>query len=169
MMEYCWCDRVTNKRLFHEPGSRPIACTIRQCQLRLYGHVTCFLEVNLAYRAVFERDNLEWRRPKGLPQSSWLGKVHESCWDVPGMGRGPACRLAWRNPREWRSRVGEAMHYLAYAPVDWLIDWLNMFRLYHRSKRNIPFQSLPLFSIIFQCSSFHQKLVHFIHFRLKIL
>ncbi len=23
------------------------------------------------------------------PQSSWLGKVDESCWDVLGMGRGP--------------------------------------------------------------------------------
>ncbi len=94
IMGYRWFDHVTNWRLLRETGSRPIVCTIRQRQLRLYGHAARFPQVNPAYRAVFERYNPGWRRPRGRPQSSWLGKVDESCWDVLGMGRRPACRLA---------------------------------------------------------------------------
>ncbi len=115
---YCWFDHVTNQRLLHETGLRPIACTIRQRQLRLYGHVARFPEVDPAYQAVFERDNPGWKRPRGRPQSSWLGKVDESCWDILGMGRWPACRLAWRHPREWRRRVGEVTHHPACVPDD---------------------------------------------------
>ncbi len=77
-----------------------------------------FPEVDPAYWAVFERDNPGWRRPRGRPQSSWLGKVDESCWGVPGIGKGPACRLARRNPREWRRRVDEATRHPVYAPDD---------------------------------------------------
>ncbi len=85
---YRWFDRVTNQRLLSETGSRPIVCTIRQRQLRLYGHVARFPEADPAYRAVFEIDNPRWRRPKGRPQNSQLGKVDEFCWDVLGDGKG---------------------------------------------------------------------------------
>ncbi len=118
IMGYRLFDRVTNRRLLRETGSRPIACTIRRRQLRLYGHVARFPEVDPAYRAVFERDNPVWRRPRERPQSSWLRKVNESCWDVLGMGMGSACRLARRKPREWRRRVGEATRHPASAPND---------------------------------------------------
>ncbi len=93
IMGYRWFARVTNRRLLRETGSRPIACTIRQRQLRPYGHVARFPEVDPAYRAVFERDNPGWRWPRGLPQCSWLGKVDEFCWEVLGMRRGPAWGL----------------------------------------------------------------------------
>ncbi len=57
IMGYSWFDRVTNRPLLRETGSRPIASTIRQSHLILYGHVTHFPEVDPAKRAVFERDN----------------------------------------------------------------------------------------------------------------
>ncbi len=50
IMGYRWFDRVTNWRFLRETGWSPIACTIRQRQLRLYGHVARFPEVDPAYR-----------------------------------------------------------------------------------------------------------------------
>lgn len=34
----------------------------------------------------FERDNCEWRRPRGHPKSFWCGQVDVSCWDECGKG-----------------------------------------------------------------------------------
>ena len=118
IMGYRWYDLVSNERLLRETDSRPITCTVRQRQLRLYGHAARLPAVNPAHCVVSIRDNHEWRRPVGRPQISWLEQVDRSCDEVLGMGRGPAWRLARRNPRDWRRRVGEAMRPLAYAPID---------------------------------------------------
>ena len=118
IMGYRWDDYVSNQRLLRETGSRPITCIVRQRQLRLYGHVARFPEVDPAHRVLSVRDNPVWRRPRGRPRSSWLGQVDASCCEELGMRRGPAWRLARVNPREWRRRVGEATRPPAYAPID---------------------------------------------------
>ncbi len=54
----------------------------------------------------------------GRPQLSWLEPVDESCQELLRMGKGPAWRLARRNPRVWRRRVGDATRSPAYAAFD---------------------------------------------------
>ncbi len=98
--------------------ARGITCIVRERQLRLYGHVARYPEVDPAHRVVSVRDDLVWRRPRGCPQLSWLEQVDESCQELLKMGRGPAWRLARRNPRVWRRRVGDATRLPAYAPFD---------------------------------------------------
>ena len=100
---------MSNERLYRETDSKPITSIVLQRQLRLYGHVARFPETDPAFRVVSERDNPEWRRPRGRPRSSWLGQVHASCEELLGMGREPAWRLAREDRRGWRQRVGEAM------------------------------------------------------------
>ncbi len=109
-MGYRWFDRVTNWRFLHETGSRPVACTIRQSQLRLYEHVECFPKVDLAYRTLFERQ-------PGVEETKGMSTELMS-WDVLWMGRAPACRLARRNPKEWRRMVGGATRNPKYSPID---------------------------------------------------
>ena len=118
IMGYRWYDFVSNQRLFHETDSRPITSIVRQRQLRLYGHVARYPEADPACRVVSVRDNPTWRRPRGRPQNSWLRQVDASCWELLGIGREPAWRLARRDRQEWRRRVGEATRPPAYAPHD---------------------------------------------------
>ncbi len=73
-MGYRWFDIVSNQRLLRETESRRIACTIRQRQFRLYGHVARISQVDPANRVVFARGNPRWKRPMGRPQTSWLRK-----------------------------------------------------------------------------------------------
>ncbi len=119
---YCWFDFVSKQQLLRETDSRPITCIVRERQLRLHGHVARYPEIDSAHRAVSVRDNPVWRRPRGRRQLSWLEQVDESCQELLKMGRGPAWRLARRNPRVWRRKVGDATRPPAYAPFDWLID-----------------------------------------------
>ena len=42
IMGHCWRDRVSNQRLNHGTGIGPVTCTIRDRQLRLYGHLARF-------------------------------------------------------------------------------------------------------------------------------
>ncbi len=102
---------------------RHVTCIVRQRQLRLYVHVARLSEVDPAHRDVSVRDNPEWRRPRGRPRNSWVEQVDRSCRKVLGLGRGPVWRLARRDPRAWRRRVGEATHPPRMPPlIDWLID-----------------------------------------------
>lgn len=41
------------------------------------------------------------------------------------MGRGPAWRIARGDCRRWWQGLGEVTHPFAYAPIDWLINWLK--------------------------------------------
>ena len=118
IMGYRWNDFVSNQRLLDETESSLITCIVRERQLKLYGHVARYPEVDPAHRVVSVRDNPEWRRPRGRPQGSWLEQVDGSCWDVLGIGRVSAWRLARRDPLGWRRRVGAATRPPAYAPND---------------------------------------------------
>ena len=118
IMGYRWNDFVSNQRLLDETESSLITCIVRERQLKLYGHVARYPEVDPAHRVVSVRDNPEWRRPRGRPQGSWLEQIDGSCWDVLGIGRVSAWRLARRDPLGWRRRVGAATRPPAYAPND---------------------------------------------------
>ena len=76
---YRWNDFVSNQRLLCETESRPITSIVRHHQLQLYGHVAHYPEADPASQVVSERNNPEWRRISGSPQSSWLGQVNDFC------------------------------------------------------------------------------------------
>ncbi len=63
IMGYRWYDS-SNRRLLRETDSRPITCTVRERQLRLYGHVARYPKVDPAHQAVSVRDNPVWRTSK---------------------------------------------------------------------------------------------------------
>ena len=70
-MGYRWNDFVSNQRLLRETESRPITSIVHQRQLRLYGHVARYPEqLGLP---ISERDNPEWRRPRGAPKKFVAG------------------------------------------------------------------------------------------------
>ena len=116
IMGYRWDDFVSNERLLQETAMRPITSIVRERQLRLYGHVARLPDVDPAHRVLSVGDNPEWRRPRGRPRNSWLGKVDRSCREMLGMGRGLAWGLARRDRPGWRRRVSEATRRPAYAP-----------------------------------------------------
>ena len=118
IMGYRWDDFVSNEQLYREIDSRPITGIVLKRQLRLYGHVARYPVTDPSSRVVTARDNPEWRRRRGRPQSSWLGQVDASCRELLGMGREPAWELAREDRRGWRLRVGEAMRPQAFAPND---------------------------------------------------
>ena len=78
---------VLNQRLLRETKSRPITSIVRQCQLWLYEYVARYPEADPAFQVVSERDNPGWRRLRERPQSSWLGQVNASCWELLDVGR----------------------------------------------------------------------------------
>ena len=126
IMGYRWYEFVLNQRLIRVTDSRPITSIVCQRQLRLYGHMARYPEANPAYRVVSERGNLTWRRPRGLPQNSWLRQVDASCWESLGMGREPAWRLARRDRHEWLRRISEATRPPAYAPMIDRLIWSTL-------------------------------------------
>lgn len=116
IMGYRWDDFVSNERLYHETESRPVISIVRERQLRLYGHVARFPDVDPTHRVLSTRDNPEWRRPRGRPRNSWLRKVDHTCREVFGMGRADAWEFARGDRPGYRRRVSEATRPPAYAP-----------------------------------------------------
>ena len=116
IMGYRWNDFVSNQRLLHETDSRPVISIVRERQLRLYGHVARLPDIDPAHRVLSVRDNPVWRRPRGRPRNSWLGKVDGSCRELLGMGKVAAWGLARGDRPGWRRRVSEATRPPAYAP-----------------------------------------------------
>lgn len=57
----------------------------------------------------YVRDNPEWRRPSGRPQSTWLKQAHWSCRELFGMERVSTYWAAY-TPKEWSGQAGTAMH-----------------------------------------------------------
>ncbi len=116
IMGYRWNDFVSNQRLLHETGSRSVTSIVHERQLRLYRHVARLPDVDPAHRVLSVRDNPEWRRRRGRPRNSWLGKVDRLCRDRLGIDRAAAWEFARGDPLGWRRLVSEATRPLAYAP-----------------------------------------------------
>jgi hypothetical protein len=98
---------VSNDRLLRETGIRLATCSIRERQLRLYGHVARFPTVDPAHRILSAKVPDAWRRPRGRPPASWLQQIDSHCKEL-GMGRELAWGLAKRDPDGWRRKVGAA-------------------------------------------------------------
>ncbi|XP_069972047.1 uncharacterized protein [Penaeus vannamei] len=89
IIRYCWRNHVANQRLYRKIGIGPITCTIRDRQLRLYGHQAPFPQDDPAHQVVSVRDNPGWRRPVGRPRKSWLGLIEQTCREELEMGLVP--------------------------------------------------------------------------------
>ena len=108
IMGYRWNDFVSNQRLLRETESCSVTSIVQERQLRLYGHVARFPNVDPAHRVLSAGNNPAWRRPRGRPRNSWLGNVDRSCRELLGMGRVAAWGLARRDRPGWRRRVSDA-------------------------------------------------------------
>ena len=70
ILGYRWSNFVSNEWLLRETQMRFVTCIVRQ--LRLYGHVALFPDVDPAHQILSARESREWRRPIGQPRASWL-------------------------------------------------------------------------------------------------
>lgn len=111
IMGYYWNDCV-------KPAITPRDCIVYKSELQLYRHVALLPRSQPCSLVVSVKDNPEWRRQRGCPQSSWIEQVNRFSHEVLRMGRGSAWRFAWRNSWIWLCRVGKAMCPPVYAPVD---------------------------------------------------
>jgi hypothetical protein len=107
ILGYRWSDFVSNDRLLRETKTRFVTCTIRERQLRLYGHVARFPETDPAHRILSARDKRGWKRSRGRPRASWLRQV-DGYFAEMGTGRVSAWTMAIRRPREYRKKVDAA-------------------------------------------------------------
>ena len=67
---------------------RFVTCIVRECRLRLYGHVARFPDSDPAHQILSARGSREWRRPMGRPRASWLQQVDrhlKEMGDRPGL------------------------------------------------------------------------------------
>ena len=83
---------------------RPITCMIRECQMRLYGHMARFPAGDPAGRILSAREPAGGTRPVGRPHDTWLRQMDRH-FAGAGMGRVAAWRMAIRRPKEYRSKV----------------------------------------------------------------
>ncbi|XP_069999466.1 uncharacterized protein [Penaeus vannamei] len=99
IMRYCWWDYVSNQRLHRETGTGYVMYTIRDRQLRLYGHFARFPQ------DVSVRDNPGWRKPVGRLRKSWLGQIDQTCCEGLKISRFPAMR----DSRRWKQKLDAAI------------------------------------------------------------
>lgn len=74
-----WNAFLLNRRLCHGTESRPVASLILERQFLLYSHVARRPTVDLAHWVVLARDTQKWRRPRGSPRNSQMGRGDRSC------------------------------------------------------------------------------------------
>ena len=91
---------------------RFVTCIVRECQLRLYGHVARFPDADPAYQILSARESREWRRPMGRPRASWLQQVDQHLKEM-GMGQTSAWEMATQRPLEYWRKVDAATRLMA--------------------------------------------------------
>ena len=77
ILGYRWSDFVSNERLLRKTQMRFVTCIVRECQLRLYGHVARFPDADPAHQILSAREPREWRRQICRPRASWLQQVDQ--------------------------------------------------------------------------------------------
>ena len=107
ILGYHWSDFVFNERLLRETQMRFVTCIVRECQLRLYGHVAHFSDADPAHQILSARESREWRRSVGRSCDLWLQQVHHHLKEM-GMGQASAWGMARRRPLEFRRKVDAA-------------------------------------------------------------
>ena len=80
---------------------------VRERQLRLYGHVAHFPDVDPAHQILSVRELREWRRPMGRPRPSWLQQVDRHLKEME-MGQASAWGMARWRLLEYRQKVDVA-------------------------------------------------------------
>ena len=100
-------DFVSNEWLLRETQMRFVTCIVRECQLRLYGHVVDFPDADPAHQILSARESREWRRPMDPPRASWLQQIDRNLKEL-GMGQVSAWGMARRRPLEYRRKVKAA-------------------------------------------------------------
>ena len=80
---------------------RFVTCIVRECQLRLYGHVAHFPDADPAHQILSAREPHEWRRPMGRPRASRLQQVDQHLKEMR-MGQSSAWGMARWRPLEYR-------------------------------------------------------------------
>ena len=83
---------------------RFVACIVRECQLRLCGHVARFPDADPAHQILSARESREWRRQMGRPRASWLQQVDQHQKEM-GMGQASTWWMARRRPLEYWWKV----------------------------------------------------------------
>ena len=83
---------------------RFVTCIVRESQLRLYGQVARFPDVDPAHQILSAREPRVWRRPMGRPRASGLQQIDQH---LKEMGRGQASAWGRARPRplEYRRKV----------------------------------------------------------------
>ena len=100
ILSYCWSDFVSNELLLRENKMRFISCIVCERQLRLYGHVAHFPDIDPAHQILSAREPCGWRRLTGQPCVLWL---HQVDWNLKEMGMGQAS--AWGMARQRSQEV----------------------------------------------------------------
>ena len=102
-----WSDFVSNERLLRETQMRFVTCIVRECQLRLYGHVAHFPDADPAHQILSARESPEWRRPMGRLRASWLQQIDQHLKEM-GMDQVSAWGMTRRRPMEYQRKVDAA-------------------------------------------------------------
>ena len=106
ILGYRWVDRVSNKAVLRKATMRSATCTIRERQLRYFGHVARFPGDDPAYRILSAPGPAGWVRPRGGQRGSWLKQI---CGFLErGYGPVTAREKARRRPREYSNLVRDA-------------------------------------------------------------
>ena len=81
---YRWQDHVSNQKVLDRAEMGRVTCLIRERQLRFYGHVVRFPNVDPAHRILTAKDPGDWKRRRGRPRASWLAQLgdHMKCWSM---------------------------------------------------------------------------------------
>ena len=92
-----------------ETQMRFVTYRVREHQLRRYGHVARFPDVDTAHQILSTREPCEWRRPMSRPHASWLQQADRHLKEM-GMGRASTWGLARWRPLENQRKVDAATH-----------------------------------------------------------
>ena len=94
---------------------RFVTSIVREHQLRLYGHVAHFPDVDPAHQILSARESHGWKRPMDRPHVSWLQQVDQHLKEM-GMGQasawGMVSRRPWSTGGKWMQRHAAPMHAL---------------------------------------------------------
>ena len=122
IMGYRWDNFVSSDRLLRETGiAHQVTCMIRQCQLRLFGHVARYPESDPVSRVITKEVSRAWGRPRGRPPVSWLQRIDGHCRELGLPGRADAWHSYRRNPLGWRQAVTAATRHLGVCSTSCLI------------------------------------------------
>ena len=107
---------MSNDLVLREAGLRRVTCLVRECQLRLYGHVARLPVEDPAHRILSCRDPRGWPMPSGRLQASWLRQVESYLRNMGMAGLASAWEMTRRRPKVYRRQVDAATRRFGVCP-----------------------------------------------------